>query len=75
MSEIKLQEGITPILDSIVMAATQNFVQALFGGLTVDNTDFQGFDRQRCWISTVDHWLSTHLQKYTEECMATPPFP
>ena len=75
MSEIKLQEGITPILDSIVMAATQNFDQALFGVLTVDNTDFQGFDRQLCWILTVDHWLSTHLQKYTEECVATAHLP
>ena len=75
MSEIKLQGGITPILDSIVMAATQNFDQALFGVLTVDNTDFQGFDRQLCWFSTVDHWLSTHLQKYMEECIATAPLP
>ena len=48
MSEIKLQEGITPILDSIVMAATQNFDQAPFGVLTIDNADFQGFDRQLC---------------------------
>ena len=46
MSEVKLQGGVTPILDSIVMAATQNFDQALFCALTVDNADIWGFDRQ-----------------------------
>ena len=43
--------------------------------LTVDHADFWGFDRWLCWISTIDHWLCAHLQKYTEECIATSPLP
>ena len=40
---------------------------ALFGGLTVDHTDFRGLEHCPCCISAIDFWLHTHLQKYMEE--------
>ena len=50
-------------------------VKTFFWRLTVDYTDFQGFDHWLHWISTVDYWLRAQLRKYGEECIVTPPLP
>ena len=71
----KLQGCVTPI-DSIITAATTGQNSDQFFSAVWPLTDwFLGFDRWLHWISTVDRWLYTHLRKYTEKCIVTPPRP